>query len=333
MLGNEEKMKLNKIKLSRFYLDVPRPSSHITHYTVLLVFFISHFTFHIQQCSAWQSKVGTTGANFLKINAAARQSAMANAFVAVADDVNTVQYNPAGLAELNNNELTATHIEYLAGLKYEYVGYLLPLTKSRIGFSGASLHAKMDETDAQCLPLGQIVLSDTVYTLSIARKFKTRFSWGINLKGISSSIGKYSGWAFATDIGGLYNYPVKNLRLGFAVQNIGTLMKLIDQKDPLPVNFKIGIAKKLPETKLLLSAEANKSIDSPLRWNMGTEFIPIKLIALRGGYKIGYDLDTYTVGMGFRFKPKGLDELQIDYAYNPMGDVGNTHRFTLITRF
>ena len=110
-------------------------------------------------------------------------------------------------------------------------------------------------------------------------------------------------------------------------------MKLIDQKDPLPVNFKIGMAKKLPETKLLLSVEANKSNDSPLRWNMGTEFIPIKLIALRGGYKIGYDLDTYTVGIGFRFKPKGLDEFQIDYAYNPMGDVGNTHRFTLISRF
>jgi hypothetical protein len=283
---------------------------------------------------AMDSKVGTTGANFLKIPIAARQSAMAGAFVAVGDDVNTVEYNPAGLSRIATNELTATHVEYLADLQYDYVGYVLPLAVSRVGFSASSLHSTMRETDTLSLQLGEIILSDKVYTLTVARPFSASMYWGVNLKGIGSRLGGYSAWAFAADLGLLYSpESIENLNFGFAVQNLGTPLKMLSQKDSLPVNYKIGVAKKIPDSKLLFAVELSKASDNSSKISTGMEFAPLGFMVLRGGYRVGYDLDTYTAGVGFIFKPKGFDEFQIDYAYNPMGDLGNTHRFSLITRF
>lgn len=283
---------------------------------------------------AIDSGVGTTGANFLKIPVAARQSAMAGAFVAVGDDVNTVNYNPAGLSRVAMNELTATHVEYLADMKYDYVGYVLPLAVSRVGFSASSLHSKMEEADTLSLRLGDIILSNKTYTLTVARSFNNSVYWGVNLKAIGTRSGVYSAWAYAADLGLLYSpASIENLNFGLAIQNIGTPLKMIDQKDALPLNYKIGVAKKLPDSKLLFAVELSKASDNSSKVSTGMEFAPLGFMVLRGGYRVGYDLDTYTAGVGFIFKPKGFDEFQIDYAYNPMGDLGNTHRFTLITRF
>ena len=282
---------------------------------------------------ASDANVGTTAANFLKIDAAARQSSMAGAFVAVGDDVNTIQYNPSGLAGLRKHELTATYIDYLAELSYSYVGYMLPLRKTRLGFSGVSFGAKMREADGQGIELGQIIVGNALYTLTISRKYNDNLSWGFNIKGISTKVGKYTGWAFAGDLGVMYNLPVEGVTVGTVVKNIGTKLQLLNEEDPLPVNFRIGVAKKLIDPKLVFALEADKYNDSLLRWNAGVEFAPLKILALRGGYKVGKDLNTYTFGTGIRMKPKGLDEFELDYAFNPIGAIGNTHQLTLITRF
>ncbi|MFA6439483.1 MAG: hypothetical protein WCX28_09260, partial [Bacteriovoracaceae bacterium] len=45
------------------------------------------------------SKAGTTSASFLSISQGTRATAMGGAFVAVADDQNSLYWNPAGLAD------------------------------------------------------------------------------------------------------------------------------------------------------------------------------------------------------------------------------------------
>ncbi|OGS44568.1 MAG: hypothetical protein A2539_01465 [Elusimicrobia bacterium RIFOXYD2_FULL_34_15] len=282
---------------------------------------------------ALDSGVGTTAANFLKIDAAARQSSMAGAFVAVGDDVNTIQYNPSGLSNLKKHELSATYVNYAAGLSYSYVGYLLPLPKTKIGFSGGSFGAKMREADAQGDELGEIIVGNAFYSLSVAKKYGDLLSWGFSFKAISSKVGKYNAWAYAGDLGAIYELPIEGISIGAALSNFGSKLKLLYEEDPLPKGFRIGIAKKLADPKLVLGLEANKYSDNNLMWNLGAEVFILKIIALRGGYKIGHDLNSYTLGTGIRMKPKGLDEFELDYAFNPMGELGNTHRFTLITRF
>src|SRR5262245_51211520 len=71
---------------------------------------------------------------------------MANAFCALADDVYSAYYNPAGLVQIKRSEFTAFYSRLYAGLSdnstiaRSYVGYAHPLKKyGTVGFSFLSL--------------------------------------------------------------------------------------------------------------------------------------------------------------------------------------------------
>ncbi len=84
----------------------------------VLIFFVS---------PAFAGGVGTTGANFLKIQPGARGVALGGAFGAVADDAFGAYWNPAGIAEQPNSSLGFSHIEWLEGVTYDYIGSVFPL--------------------------------------------------------------------------------------------------------------------------------------------------------------------------------------------------------------
>ena len=81
------------------------------------------------------AQVGTTGAEFLNTCLGARPSGMGNAFSAIADDVNTVLWNPAGLVLLEEKEASFTYTNLgtvfdsseFGGMYDGFVGYAQPL--------------------------------------------------------------------------------------------------------------------------------------------------------------------------------------------------------------
>lgn len=76
---------------------------------------------------------GTAAAAFADLGAGARAPGMGNAFVAVADDIYSVHYNPAGLALLERPEMAASYTRHLIGLSdgsdlgTSFLGYAYPL--------------------------------------------------------------------------------------------------------------------------------------------------------------------------------------------------------------
>ena len=52
-------------------------------------------------------KAGTAAAAFLKIDAGSRPMGMGGAFTGLADDINTLFWNPAGLASIQDQEFSA----------------------------------------------------------------------------------------------------------------------------------------------------------------------------------------------------------------------------------
>ena len=69
----------------------------------------------------------TSGADFLLVNTGARPDALGGAFSAVADDVNTLTYNPAGLANIRLPEAGYGRYDFVAGIHYDFVGLASPL--------------------------------------------------------------------------------------------------------------------------------------------------------------------------------------------------------------
>ncbi len=73
------------------------------------------------------SKVGTTAAAFLEIEAGARALGMGSAYVGLANDITAIYWNPAGLARLNHNAAIFDHSNWLASVSYDFTGLAVQL--------------------------------------------------------------------------------------------------------------------------------------------------------------------------------------------------------------
>ena len=97
---------------------------------------------------------------FQDIGTGARPLGMGGAFVAIADDANTVLYNMAGLTQLESSEFTAMYAALFQGMQEDNIGnsfvsYAMPAGKfGTFGLSG--------------LMLGSNLYSENIFTLSFA---------------------------------------------------------------------------------------------------------------------------------------------------------------------
>ena len=89
------------------------------------------------QSSSNVTKVGITAAPFLEIGVGAKAYGMGGAFVATANDASALYWNPSGIARLPRSEGTFVHIDWLADINFDYIGFVLPT--GRIGSFGLSV--------------------------------------------------------------------------------------------------------------------------------------------------------------------------------------------------
>ena len=91
----------------------------------LIVFFVSNTIY---------AGVGTESMQFLKIKPSARAASLGDSFVSIANDVNATFYNPAGLTQLEDVEISLMHMVYVADMGYEFGTVVFPVgEKLRIG--------------------------------------------------------------------------------------------------------------------------------------------------------------------------------------------------------
>src|SRR5271169_5373789 len=77
----------------------------------------------------------TSGADFLLMTTGARPDGMGQAFSAVADDINTLSFNPAGLANIRLPQFGYSHASFLSDINYDFLGLALPVgTLGVLGF-------------------------------------------------------------------------------------------------------------------------------------------------------------------------------------------------------
>ncbi|MFQ5866593.1 MAG: PorV/PorQ family protein [bacterium] len=297
-----------------------------------------------------RERAGTTGATFLKIEVGARPVAMGGAFVAVADDANTTYWNPAGLAQLEEREITAMHNEWLEDIRYEFLGFVQPIKSERgargfgVGVMCLYTSGLEERTGETIEPEGTFGAYDIAVAGAYAWKVSKVVSIGVNVKVIHQKIENEKAWSGAVDIGLLYRPPAPRrgfsrgrFQLGFAVQNIGPEIKFIEESDPLPLNIKAGIAKTFElssiKSKVTLALDVNAPIDNVPNGHLGAEFVYRKMKDTELAGRIGYKTNTIkdlnalsglSAGVGFVWK-----RMAVDYVWVPYGDLGNTHRISL----
>ena len=289
-------------------------------------------------------KAGTTGASFLKIGVGGRPIGMGETYGAVSDDVNAIYWNPAGLSQIKESQISVMHAMWLETIFYDFLAYAQPLKIGVIGGGASYLSmAEMDKLDVDSG--GNLVETGETfrpYDLAVALSYGMPIGplmVGASLKYIGQEIDDEKAMAFGVDIGTLWKKG--KLALGFSVQNIGSQIKFIDESAPLPLNIRLGAAYNLPlpgiHSHLLLALDGNAPIDDDPNAHIGMEYAYKKIkdiqIAARVGLKSEAisDLDGFSgfsCGLGFIWGPVG-----VDYAWVPYGELGSTHRISLIVKF
>ncbi len=282
---------------------------------------------------------GEAGGLIFEMATGARQASMAGVFIAKADDVNTIFYNPAGLANIGSYELGLTYDNNVSDIRNAMITFAIPVEK--IGSFGVGIIYSFVQGDVNNAIIEEPVkVYDLAGILGYSYAFTKEFLAGINLKFLKSQLGDYSTSAFAFDIGALY-YLNNYINIGAAVQNIGTGLKFDIEETRLPVKAGVGINYEALKTKEHLA-----SISSDIKYNIvenevlagiGLEYFYNNIFSARAGYILEQQsLNSFTLGAGVKSVLNNM-VIKFDYAFLPKiwqnGDFDFNHIVTIRLNF
>ncbi len=293
---------------------------------------------------------GTTGFSFLKLNFAARQAAMGYAFTGLADDANTVFYNPAGLHRIRNHNASASYMNYIDNTQCGSAVFTHPYDdKTTLALFIKGLYTKEDRTVADengqydpAASTGTFGVSDVVLGIAASHMASDMLDVGINLKYISESLDEHGASAVAADIAILHQSTNEHIKVGLTLQNIGTQLTYYTDdkyKEGLPTTFVGGVSYRFSEKTIAL-LDVYHPLDQDFSFRMGAEYIAYPGLMLRAGYKSNADdwksggdsefLSGLSAGAGFAI-PRY--RMTIDYAAVSYGDLGLVNQLTLSYQF
>jgi hypothetical protein len=283
---------------------------------------------------ASSAEEGTTGLAFLKLGVGARAIGMGDAFVALGGDASSVYWNPAGAVQVDNIDVVLMHSEWFEGIRYEFAGGVHSDGQQAFGLGLLGLYTdeiEEREEDPLAEPIGTFLVFDFSITGTYARRLTERFDVGASVKYLNETIDEDSAGGFAVDVGTVYRVPVApGLSAGIAVQNLGPQMKFKVDGFDLPALMRAGAALEIPvealNGDLTLVGDALVPIsDGDVKIHSGLEFEYARILALRFGYRTGWDNQNVSYGVGAK-----VQNFRLDYAYVPFySDLGATHRISL----
>jgi hypothetical protein len=271
-------------------------------------------------------------ASFEELPTGARQAGLGNAFTAIADDVYSTYYNPAGLAQLHRSEFTAYYAKLYSGLTdgssigRDFVAYGHPTaTHGTFGFSYLSLSLAD-------------LYSESTMALHYAKAAGDKWNFGGSMKYLKKSFGSdtYTANAINSDTGASLGGPdplfanngtsktaisfdlgaqyriSKIYGVGMTILNVNSPNMALSPSDTDKVAsvYKVGLARRTTTTGVDVEISEREFTSREYRLNMGAERWTRGGFGIRGG--LGFGQRQYQItSIGFSYR---LDNLQLDYA-------------------
>lgn len=255
-------------------------------------------------------RLGTAGAQELRIPVGSRGTSMGGAIGADVFGTEAIFYNPAGVGMIEGTEVMFSHLKYFADIDLNYFA----VTTAIEDFGSIGISAKV-------LSVGEIVKTtwnaSTVegtgetYSpscaeigLTYSRVLTDRVTFGITGKFINESIDLVSANGMAVDFGVNYDTKWNGLRLGFVIKNIGPEMKFGGEG----LNYPVQATGTYPQTSPVKNFSAQSASFELPSW--------VELSAACDAYK--QDMHRASVFGSFQSNnfSKDLYRGAFEYAYN-----------------
>jgi hypothetical protein len=306
------------------------------------------------------AKVGMSGGQFLKIGHGARGNGMAGAVSAISNDLSSVFWNPAGIADIPSLSAEFDYTRWFAEMNHNFGAIGLPLMEGySIALHFTSLSTPEMERTTIERPGGlnqYFTASDVSVGITFAGYLTDQFSFGITGRYLNNSVANAEATGFSFDVGTKYRTGIQGIVLGVSLHGLTTeltyegnefnkTLKLIpggwqapiDLKTvPSPFNipllFRANVAVdiiKQEEHSLVGAIDFTTTSDSPEQFALGAEYIWNKLIAVRAGYRIGNDVQGFSGGLGINYFT-GSFSGRLDYSISPLAyNLGLINRISI----
>jgi len=276
---------------------------------------------------------GTVTGDFLLVNVSARETALGGVYAANYAKPGASTANPAVLYGIRKQHVLFSHYSSVFGTYYEQLIYATPIGK-RSAIAGQFLFsttAGLHITDENGNPVGGEVdnydaLIGAVYSLEISKGF----SFGVNMKIITSKILDNANWGAAINLGLLYRNFDNRYMIGVSVENLGLSVYYFTDGLMYPLFLRAGYATEVYryESSYQISVYIEERIavneEQGAETSFGLEAVYENFFVFRYGYIFGREEGRVSVGAGIRLK-----QFDIDYAFQPFFVSDNVHRITL----
>jgi len=250
---------------------------------------------------------------FSQTIAGAKQNAMANATVALSNDVFAHFNNPAGLAQMNWREIGVYYSPAPFGfteLANAFLAYNEPLGPASLSFGAKTYGFKL--------------YRENNISAGAAYNFSNKFFVGFTLNFRSLSIKNYGrATAFYLNIGTL-TYITPKLRWGFFGFNINRA-SLGKEKDQIPVILTTGFS-----YDVLNNLDVNIVLEKDIHFNpslkFGIDYLLIENLSLQAGFS--NEPAKFSAGVGIYYS-----YFNFNYAFYTHQVLGLTHQIGLIINF
>ncbi len=340
MTNDKLKIKNEGVASRHYHNTVPKAHNHLT-------FVIGHLTLLL--ITLGLSASAQTSFDPMTLSVGAKAMGMGKAYVAVAEDCETIFSNPAGLGEIDSFRFTSMSATILEDVHYTLLGGVYPLGERSaigIGYVSAGVNG-IEIRDANGFYIRRADYSKNLLIFSYGKKFTDKFSLGLNIKHYSESataLGNGDGWGLNADLG-ILQKGLGWFSIGAVGQNIintGKIQYKNGEEGKLPSNIKVGTklhimgnefeAAILSPIKLATVLDANISLQAaePTSLHWGIEYSPSSYLAFRTGIdqnpKPGGVENNVTYGLSLRVAGLGFH-----YAYHPYTEFSEntSHYFSI----
>lgn len=317
---------------------------------ILLLFYSSTFAQLFPTLGGQRAGIST--AQFLKIGVGGRATSMGDAFIAVANDVSSLYWNPAGLILNDQNEVIVSHNIWLVDIYHEFIGASYKLSNNdAIGISFTSLHTDDMAVTTEVQPFGTgqyFTFGDIAFGITYSRRMTEQFSFGATVKYMEETLDKLKMRGILIDLGTFYWTGLGSTRFAVTITNFGNELapdgKVILwgnreknnwQSFSPPTMFRIGFAFEPYETenqKVTTSIQLNHPNDNSENVSFGGEYSWQNQFFVRAGYKLNADEQDFSLGVGFKIN-LNIAKFTLDYSFVNFERLGEAHRISMIFGF
>lgn len=269
---------------------------------------------------------GNYGYKFLNISTSPIGLALGGHGIQAGESNAAFLSQPAIGAMQSHRTLEVSHTMWLEDTKFTNIAYSYSDRRTHFGIALRNLdYGEIEARDESgnligyYSPLDMSLMAN--YSYRMGPDLYTGFSGGILYQKLNTD----SSYGIHADLGVTYLPPFRDSRLSASIRNLGTSSRMNDIRTDMPVTFQLDFSKKysFDNAAVTLEAGAIKSIDADWKGVVDAEVDVLGRLFLRGAYKINYDAENVSAGVGLR-----VGKISVDYAWSAFtSQLNDIHSF------